>query len=425
MSETSVATAWSADGADAAAAGHPDAADLTEAAEYAAGYAAGLGDADTELDGFSAGELVSTVRETFAAVEPAGPAAASWFFEHFFAANPRYRKYFTGEQAAQDRRLYLAVRRIVQDLDRPGEYLPYLRRLALRQRKFGLRAAHYEAFGVSLLATLEHFCGKQWDDRAAAAWQAGYGLAAAVMLGAAADADAAAPAFWEAEVVGHELIAPDVARLTLRPLQDPERPGPYAYRAGQYAALETPSLVWAWRDYSFASAPRADGPGEVEFHVQAGRPGGVGEVLVRATEAGQRLRLAAAEGELAFPSAERARRLLAVGHGTGAAPIRALIEEAIAAGDRRPATVLLVSDEGPHYLAGAFAELAQQHPALTVETAGADSAEAVMALAADQYARGGGWGAVLVGPGALVEQWRLILVEAGVDPADVATDLFD
>lgn len=391
--------------------------------------------AAAQIGPWSAADLVKEIRETFALVEPYGPQAAAWFYEHFFTANPRYRKYFSGDPEDQDRKLFLAVQRIVTDLDRPGEFLPFLQRLAMRHRKFGLRAAHYEAFGASLLATMAYFCGERWDEQAAAAWQAGYGLVAEVMLDATAEADAAAPPFWEAEVVGHEKLSEDVARVTVRPLPASGRPVPYSFRAGQYAAVEVASLSRVWRDFSFANAPgaqaaenggaeSADG-GEIELHVRSGRSGGVSEVLVHRTEVGHRLRIAAAEGDLAFPPKERVQRLIAVGHGTGAAPVHALLEAAIAAGDERAVSVLLVSDAGPHYLADGFAEIAGRHKALTVEQVEGDPLESVRAMAAAEYARGGECGAVLVGAGELVEQCRLILTEAGVDPENVSSDLFD
>lgn len=370
---------------------------------------------------WSQDDLVAEIRESFALIEPYGAEAAAWFYEHFFAANPRYRKYFSGEPAAQHRRLFQSVQRIVGDLDRLDEFLPYLRRLALRHRKFGLRAPHYQAFGASLLATVAKYCGSRWTERTNAAWEAGYGLVANVMLEAAAEADAVAPPYWEAEVTVHEPLADGIARITVRPAEDRRLPGAYEFRAGQYAAVETDALARVWRDFSFANRPGND---EIEFHVQLGRTGGVSEVLVHRTEVGDRLRLAAAEGELAFPESGRAERLLAVGHGTGAAPVFGLIEQAIAEGDLRPTTVLLVSEQGPHYLTGAFGALAEAHGNLTVEEIEGDPLAAVRVHSA-ATGPGGACGAVLVGPSTLVDECRNALLAAGVDPQDVSSDLFD
>ena len=307
------------------------------------------------------------------------------------------------------------------DLDKLDEFLPYLRRLALRHRKFGLRAAHYQAFGASLLATVAQYSGDQWTERTNAAWDAGYGLVATVMLDAVAEADALGPAYWDAEVVTHEPLADGIVRVVARPIvharfADSEHKGAYRYVAGQYAAVETAALPRVWRDFSFATRPSGDmGGDEVEFHVQLGRSRGVSEVLVNQTAVGDRLRIAAAEGELAFPGPERTSRLLAVVHGTGAAPVHALIQHAIAEGDLRPLTVVLASDEGPHYLADALRALAEEHGEMVVEEVVGDPLAAVHAHAAASDAHGA-CGAVLVGPSALVDESRSALLAAGSIP---------
>ncbi len=380
----------------------------------------------TDAAQWSQEDLIAEIRASFALIEPYGAEATAWFYEHFFAANPRYRKYFSGDAATQHRRLFQAVQRIVADLDKLDEFLSYLRRLALRHRKFGLRAAHYQAFGTSLLATVAQYCGEQWTERTNAAWEAGYGLVATVMLDAVAEADALGPAYWEAEVTAHETLAEGIVRVVVRPVvnarfAESEHKGVYQYTAGQYAAVETAALPRVWRDFSFATRPGGD---EVEFHVQLGRSAGVSDVLVSQTAVGDRLRIAAAEGELAFPSPERTSRLLAVAHGTGAAPVHALIQQAVAEGDLRPLTVVLASEPGPHYLADAFRALAEEHGEMTVEEVVGDPLAAVHAHSAASDAHGA-CGAVLVGPSALVDESRSALLAAGVDPEAISSDLFD
>jgi NAD(P)H-flavin reductase/hemoglobin-like flavoprotein len=378
-----------------------------------------------DTEGYGRPELLAEIRSSFALIEPRAPQVAAWFYEHFFAQNPRYRKLFTGDPVAQQRRLFQAVARIIADFDDLDDFLPYLRRLALRHRKFGLRPAHYQAFGESMLATVREFAGPAWTDLTRVAWEAGFGLVASVMLETAAEADALAPPYWEAEVVVHELFAPDIARIVVRVLQDPDRPGPYRYQAGQYASLEAANLPRVWRDFSFASMDTEENT--VEFHIQAGRAGGVSHLLVHETAVGDRLRIAGAEGELAF--AEDADTLVAVGHGTGAAPVSGLVTAAIAAGDTRPLCVVLVTpDRGAaaregHYLAAHFQELAERHGALELVVVGEsrlpETSRAV--LAADKP-----WqAAVLVGPSVLIDHCRAELVAAGTDPGRVATDQFD
>jgi ferredoxin-NADP reductase/hemoglobin-like flavoprotein len=370
-------------------------------------------------------ELLNEIRSSWALIEPHAPAASAYFYEHFFAQNPRYRKLFTGDPAAQQRRLFQAVSRIIADFDDLDDFLPYLRRLALRHRKFGLRGAHYQAFGESMMATIQRFTGPAWTDLTRQAWEAGYGLVAAVMQETAAEAEAQAPPHWEAEVVGHEMLAEDIARIEIRVLQDPDRPGPYRYNAGQFASLEAASQPRVWRDFSFASMDT--GENRIVLHVQAGRAGGVSDLLVRATAEGDRLRIAGAEGELGF--AGTADTLVAVAHGTGAAPVSGLVEALIAGGDRRPLRVLLVTpDHGPgtpaeHYLAKHFEEQAARHGALEVMVVGesslAQTARVVLAPERPWQA------AVLVGPSVLIDHCRAELLAAGTPAESIATDQFD
>jgi len=389
-------------------------------------------DAQTTVAGGAGGtpeygqqELLGEIRSSWALIERRAPEASAYFYEHFFAHNPRYRKMFTGDPEVQQRRLFQAVARVIADFDDLDDFLPYLRRLALRHRKFGLRSAHYQAFGESMMATVQRYTGTAWTDLTRQAWEAGYGLVAAVMQETAAEAESQAPPYWEAEVVSHELIAEDIARVEVRVLQDPDRPGPYRYNAGQYASLEAASQPRVWRDFSFASMDT--GENRIVFHIQAGRNGGVSGLLVHETAEGDRMRVAGAEGELGF--APYARTLVAVAHGTGAAPVSGLVEALIAAGDRRPLSVLLVTpDHGPgspavHYLVKHFEEQAARHGALEVRVVG----ESALAQTARMVlAPGQPWeAAVLVGPSVLIDHCRAELLAAGTPADAIATDQFD
>ena len=244
-----------------------------------------------------------------------------------------------GDEARRDQRTLEAATRVLADLDRPGALLPLLRRLALEYRKYGVREPHYRAFAGSVMTALERTIGEAWTYEAAAAWVDELTMVASAMLGIAAEADAQGPAYWEAEVVAVDRMAEDVVRLRVRTAF------PYPYQAGQYAAIELGRLPWVWRDFSFAAAPRADAADPehsvLEFHVQRTAEGRLSNVVHDELEVGDRIRIAAPAGELAFPAG--ASRLLAVGHGTGLAPIAALLEDAAAAGDDRPVHIVIGS----------------------------------------------------------------------------------
>ncbi|NUP46643.1 MAG: hypothetical protein HOW97_04930, partial [Catenulispora sp.] len=281
-------------------------------------------------------QALTLVRQGFAAVLARPRVFTAELYEDFFTSNPRYQKYFVGDPARRDERTLEAAARVVAELDRPGALLPLLRRLALEYRKYGVREAHYRAFAGSVMTALERTIGEAWTYEAAVAWVDELTMVASAMLGIAAEADGQGPAYWEAEVVGVDRMGEDVVRLRAKTAF------PYPYQAGQYAAIELGRLPWVWRDFSFAAAPGTE-PGQdhsvLEFHVQRSEGGQLSNVVHDEVEVGDRIRIAAPAGELAFPAG--ASRLIAVGHGTGLAPIVALLEDALRTGDDRPVHVVV------------------------------------------------------------------------------------
>jgi NAD(P)H-flavin reductase len=138
------------------------------------------------------------------------------------------------------------------------------------------------------------------------------------------------PATWLAEVVSHELRRPDLAVVRVRPFL------PMPYRPGQYARIEVPELPGVWRPYSLAGAPRRDTV--VELHVRAKTEAGVSGALVYRTGVGDRVRFARAEGEMGLIG-QPVRDLLLVAGDTGVAPLKAMLTELAATGDRRAAVL--------------------------------------------------------------------------------------
>ncbi|OLE19972.1 MAG: hypothetical protein AUG49_26535 [Catenulispora sp. 13_1_20CM_3_70_7] len=405
---------------------------------------------------------LTLVRQCFAAVTARPDVFTAELYEDFFTSNPRYRKYFVGDPKRRDEQTLEAAARIVAELDRPGALLPLLR------------------LAGSVMTALERTIGDAWTYEAAVAWVDELTMVASAMLGIAAEADSQNPAYWEAEVVGLERLAEDVVCLRAKTAF------PYPYQAGQYAAIELGRLPHVWRDFSFATAPKQDvdgGQSVLEFHVQRSEGGRLSTVVHDELETGDRIRIAAPVGELAFPAG--ASRLIAVGHGTGLAPIVALLEDAMAAGDDRPVHVVVGSslrggagksaavkkaaakkaaaapggakaasggakktaktakpaetaqtaqtaasapDTADHYLTPRLAELAAAHGNVTVVHLG-PAEELPQHL--DEYVKGlangarlSGWGGVAVGSTAAVQGCLAVLASAGADPADVRSDLF-
>jgi NAD(P)H-flavin reductase len=140
------------------------------------------------------------------------------------------------------------------------------------------------------------------------------------MQAAAEDDARTSPPWWIGEIVSHELRARDVAVLRLRPSE------PLPYQAGQYVPVQVTKWPRVWRPYSIATAPRPDGL--IELHVRAVPGGMVSNTLVYHSNVGDCVLLGAADGSMTLSESDK--DLLCVAGGTGLAPIKAIIEQALA-----------------------------------------------------------------------------------------------
>jgi NAD(P)H-flavin reductase len=270
--------------------------------------------------GATSGVEPRLVKESFARIVSVGPAAMEYFYARLFTLSPRTRALFPMSMTAQRERIFAALARLIWSLDDPPRCAEILSRLARDHRRFGVTEAHYAPFMATLRDTAEHFIASEWTPQTASAWQATLDYVAGTMQAAAADDARVSPPWWTAEIVSHELRSPAVAVLRLRPSQ------PLPYQAGQYVPVQVTRWPRVWRPYSIATAPRPGGL--IELHVKA-LPGGlVSNTLVHHSDVGDCVLLGAADGSMTL--AESDRDLLCVAGGTGLAPIKALIEQALA-----------------------------------------------------------------------------------------------
>ena len=271
------------------------------------------------------------VKESFSIIEPVADKAAAYFYGRLFTEHPHLRGMFPPAMDMQRDRLFGALTRIVWSLDSPDSMASFLTQMGRDHRKYGVVAEHYTAIGRALLATVRRFAADIWNSEIEAAWVSAYTAAANVMI-AAAEADAGvSPAWWMAEVTGHERRHPDIAVITLRPTQR------LPFTPGQYVNVQVTRWPRVWRTFSIANAPRADNT--IRLHVRSVPGGWVSTTLTRDTRIGDTLMLGPPMGTMAAPG-HSARDLLFVAGGTGLAPLKAIIEEVIASG-RRPNIHLL------------------------------------------------------------------------------------
>jgi len=260
------------------------------------------------------------VKESFARIVSAGPAAMEYFYARLFTLSPRSRSLFPLSMTAQRERIFAALARLIWSLDDPPRHTEILTRLGRDHRRFGVTEAHYAPFIVTLRDTAEHFIGSEWTPETASAWDAALAYMATTMQAAAKDDARTSPPWWIGEIVSHELRSPGVAVLRLRPSQ------PLPYQAGQYISVQVTKWPRVWRQYSIATAPRPGGL--IELHVRAVPGGMVSNTLVHHSNVGDCVLLGAADGRMTL--AESDKDLLCVAGGTGLAPIKAIIEQAVA-----------------------------------------------------------------------------------------------
>jgi NAD(P)H-flavin reductase/hemoglobin-like flavoprotein len=272
----------------------------------------------------------AAVKESFAHIEAHADKAMAYFYGRLFVISPEARALFPMAMDRQRDRLFRSLARIVWSLDCPEQLTAYLRELGRDHRRFGVTARHYPGVSDALLATFREFSGPAWSGEVAAAWEAVLAMVSRVMIEAAGEDAKRAPSWWLAEVVGHQRRAADLAVLTVRPDQ------PLDYQPGQYVTVQSARWPREWRNYSIANAPRPDGT--LTMHVRAVPGGLVSAALVHHTAPGDTLLLGAAKGTMTVPR-PGGRDLLCIAGGTGLAPIKAIIEQAAAAG--RPAITLL------------------------------------------------------------------------------------
>ncbi|MFJ1708096.1 globin domain-containing protein [Kitasatospora sp. NPDC088346] len=237
-------------------------------------------------------------------------------YDAMFRRRPYMRRLFPASMAFQQEHLARMFTYLIENLHRPDHLTAVLEQLGRDHRKLGVWPAHYGAFEEALREALRGRAGHGWTAQAEQAWLRMLRFAVRAMVGGAESA-MTEPPYWHGLVVAHERRASDLAVLYVRTGEE------YPYRAGQYASLESPLLPHTWRQYSVACAPRADHV--LEFHVRRSGPGGVSEALVDGTGVGDSLRLGPPRGTLT-PDGDP-RDLLLVAQDTGAAPMKAILED--------------------------------------------------------------------------------------------------
>ena len=105
----------------------------------------------------------AALKQTWARAQSLGDEVPLFFYSHLFLSHPELRSMFPVSMATQRDRLVGALGRIVSNVDELDEVTEFIQQLGRDHRRFEVIAAHYNAVGASLLATLKHFLGERMD----------------------------------------------------------------------------------------------------------------------------------------------------------------------------------------------------------------------------------------------------------------------
>jgi CDP-4-dehydro-6-deoxyglucose reductase/ferredoxin-NAD(P)+ reductase (naphthalene dioxygenase ferredoxin-specific) len=205
-----------------------------------------------------------------------------------------------------------------------------------------------------------------------------------------------------------------------------ESGGPFTFSAGQYAALAFGRL--APRDYSMANRPDE---AMLEFHIRRTAGGATSQYVADRLRPGELVTVEGPYGSSWLREAH-AGPIVAIAGGSGLAPIKSIVETALAAGMAQPIALYIgVRDERDLYLEAHFRALAARHRNLSVVPVLSEPGSATArrrgfvheAVAAD-FADLDGVKAYLAGPPVMVEAATALLLERGARRSDIHADAF-
>jgi len=265
---------------------------------------------------------------------PAGPPIIAFAAKTAPPTMRDLRILLAGDPLVRREQVGQALSWLLDNLDRPQVVAATCADLGPALQQVGASAQRLDAMGVLVADALRATVGGAWRQEHYDAWHSSARLVTSWMGQGMARVDYE-PAFWTATVVGHERRGDDGAVVSVRTYL------PYGFAPGQFATVESARHPQVWHPYWIASLPSDDNT--VAIEVRATPDDAVADALVNATEVGDRVRLRPALGDLALDSGS-ARDLLLIAHGTGIAPMKALLADLRPTREARSVHLLWTAD---------------------------------------------------------------------------------
>ena len=222
-------------------------------------------------------------------------------------------------------------------------------------------------------------------------------------------------------VIGFDDVTHDIKRIRLGIVSG----GPFDFSAGQFASVTFDGCPP--RDYSMANTP---GDPTMEFHVRHGSGGATSASVRDRLKLGDAVRVEGPFGTAHLRESHRG-PIVAVAGGSGLAPIKSIVERALALGLPQPIHLYVgVRTTADLYLDDYFARLADRHanfhftPVVSDGPSGGHRSGLVPEAVAADFPSLDGCKAYLAGPPPLVEAATRLFEQRGMRRNDIHADAF-
>lgn len=135
-------------------------------------------------------EQVALMQSSFKEVGEQKNKLAHIFYERLFELDPSLRSLFSGDMAAQEQKLILALQTVVQGMQRPDKIKDAIKKLGRVHAGYGVEAHQYDTVGASLLWAMREVLGEAFTMEAEVGWAAGFDTIANLMIDGAEEAEA-------------------------------------------------------------------------------------------------------------------------------------------------------------------------------------------------------------------------------------------
>ena len=231
--------------------------------------------------------------------------------------------------------------------------------------------------------------------------------------------------FVESQVITKEMLSPSVCRLVL------QRPPGYDYRAGQFLNLRKDEHLI--RSYSFASVATLDE--DIELHIKRIENGRVSGWIHDDLQPGDRVLIEEASGDCFYTRENEDKPMLLVGTGTGLAPLKGIVRDAIQQGHKE--SIILyhgVRTVDELYQHEVLKELATMHSNVLYNGCVSGEAQGLPAdmlagraadIAFAEHNNLKGWRVYLCGSPPMVMRFKKLAFINGALMTDIFTDAFE